>query len=216
MQSFRILQRFQLMKFLAAKKLTFTSSSPCLLHLRCARLTRSFDPIGTTNGICVALLVAVKQLIPEHEIGVNGVNMSANYLPVVYATVVFVFTALQFVRIGVFVFTAAAFQCSWTYLRFYQRKDNARGDLSDSFAYATLFPDPVRRFVLVMANMSFAIFRPLLTAGLTQPQESQAAPQPTSKAASIDAERRRQRALKALDERLNATANDEEQGEGQV
>lgn len=183
------------------------------ISLRC----HSFSPIGTTNGLCAALLVAVKQLIPEHEIGFNGMNITANYLPLVYITVVTILTLAGLAPVGELVFTLSAFHFSWLYLRFYQRKNGARGDQSETFGFATMFPEPLRTIVAIFAGFGFVMFRPLLTLGQgvqVEPEPVQEAP--TSKASSIDAERRRQRALKALDERMNSTAKVEDGGENNV
>lgn len=162
--------------------------------------------------------MAVKQLIPEHEIGVNGVNISVNYLPLVYVTAIMLLSVAGQVSAGELVLTLSAFQFSWLYLRYYQSKNGARGDLSEAFAYATMFPEPLRRVVAVVANIGFIIFRPVLMAGLSvQPESEPVQDVPISKASSVDAERRRQRALKALDERMNSTApSTEENGETQV
>ena len=41
----------------------------------------------------------------------------------------------------------------WVYLRFYQRqKDGSRGDMAESFSFASFFPEAVKPFVAVMAN----------------------------------------------------------------
>lgn len=160
----------------------------------------------------------MKQLIPEHEIGFNGVTMKANYLPVLYVLLVTIATIARFSTVGVLVFTICAFQNSWLYLRFLQTRNGVRGDLSETFAFATLFPDPIRRVVAIISNISFIVFRPLLMAGMsTAATESE--PEPivsASKGTSMDAERRRQRALKALDERLSASAKADDPAESPV
>lgn len=174
--------------------------------------TQSFSPVATTNGMCTALLVAVKQLIPEHEIGASAVKLSANYLPILYITLVTTLTVIGLTSLGDLFFTLAAFQFSWLYLRYFQRRNGERGDLSDSFSYASMFPEPLRTVVAIFANVGFVLFKPILMAGHVTQTESELIQQqaPVSKVASIDAERRRQRALKALDERMNATANSNE------
>lgn len=173
--------------------------------------------MGTTNGVCAALLVAVKQLIPEHEIGVNGMNMSANYLPLAYVAATTILALIGMVTVGDLTFTLAAFQAAWLYLRYFQRRNGQRGDLSDAFLYSSMFPEPLRTVVAIFANFGYILFKPVLMAGLSpQPEAEPVQQMPVSKANSIEAERRRQRALKALDERMNATANDGEDGDNQV
>lgn len=191
--------------------------------------------MGTTNGICIALLVAIKQLIPDHEIGSSTLNVTANYLPLIYMTLVVLLTSLSFFRIGVLVFTCAAFEFAWVYLRYFRFNptEAVYGDLSDTFAYSTMFPPPVRPAASIVANVAFVMFRPLLMAvqpsdNQQQQQQQQDQPQqngdvkstfkhlqPSSKASSMDTERRRQRALKLLDERIQsaATANNNNKSE---
>lgn len=178
-----------------------------------------FSPVATSNAMCVALLVAVKQLIPDHEIGLYSLKLPASVLPLCYLTLMFLLTLVRLISLAHFSFTLAAFQSSWVYLRYFQRRNGVRGDLSETFSYASLFPEPLRTIVAIFANFAFMLFKPLLAAGLTANNDAQQNPQqqaPVSKAASIDAERRRQRALRALDERLNATTTDEAKPENAV
>lgn len=167
--------------------------------------------------MCAALLVAVKQLIPEHEIGINGMNMSANYLPLTYVGVTAAFTVVGLISVGDLTFTLAAFQFAWLYLRYFQRRNGQHGDLSEAFTYSSMFPEPLRTVVAIFANFGFMLFKPVLLAGQSAEPESDPGQQmPVSKANSVDAERRRQRALQALDERMKSTANEEDDGENQV
>lgn len=168
-----------------------------------------FTPTGGAHAMVLGLLVAVKQLIPEHEIGVNGVAVKANYLPLAAVVLHFVAVCVRLTSIGVVLYVLSGFYSAWVYLRFYQSKDaGVRGDASNAFAFATLFPHPLRSFAEIAGNVAFAVFKPVLLAGESGNSAQQTpaeAPIPVSKAAPVDAERRRQRALKALDERLNAT-----------
>lgn len=161
--------------------------------------------------------MAVKQLIPEHEIGTGSFKLAANYLPLVYISVVTVFTLLRLISLGDLAFTLAAFQTSWLFLRYFQTRNGVRGDMSESFSYSSLFPEPLRTFVAIFSNLTFVMFKPILLAGQTsRPDIEPSQTAAVSKAASIEAERRRQRALKALDERMNATAQVEERDEPPV
>lgn len=179
----------------------------------------SFTAVGTTNGICVALLIAIKQLIPEHEIGSASIKVTANYLPLIYITVTIVMTFVSFFSSGVLVFTLSAFQSSWMYLRYFQfnSTDNVYGDLSDTFAYPTLFPQPIRKPVSIFANIVFTVLKPILLAaqgprnvngdgnGNVNGAADENDLQPSSNASTMDTERRTQRALKVLDERIQAS-----------
>lgn len=178
---------------------------------------RSFTPIGTTNGICAALLVAIKQLIPEHEIGASSVKISANFLPLVYLLIVVILTLVSFFSIGTMFFTFFAFQISWLYLRYFRFSSENYGDLSETFAYQTLFPSPIRPTVSIIANISYFVFKPILTiaqkSDQSQPQTETPENDSSPKTSTMETERRRQRALKVLDERLQAAVDENEQND---
>jgi hypothetical protein len=99
-------------------------------------------------------------------------------------------------------------QSAYIYLRFYQRREHGYGDFSDAFAFQTLFPAPVAPAASLLAALTFVVFKPFMfiprhdstTGGA---REGEKAPLPVSNADPVDAERRRQRALRLLDERLS-------------
>lgn len=177
----------------------------------------SFTPIGTTNGICAALLVAIKQLIPEHEIGVSSINVPANFLPLIYILIVLILTIASFFSIGTLFLTCFAFQLSWLYLRYFRFSSGSYGDVSDTFAYQTLFPNPLRPAVSILANLGYLVFKPVLNiahrSGQTQPRMETPDDNTSPKTSTMETERRRQRALKVLDERLQAASDENEQNQ---
>lgn len=208
-----------------------------------------FTGMATSNGLCMALLIAIKQLIPDHVIGSTSptVNISANYLPLLYLCLILVLTILSIFPVGVFIFSISSLQLSWVYLRYFQYhpSDASLGDSSESFAFSTFFPLLLRPVIDILANFSFMAFKPCLiflqssSAALLQssnhnPDSFQQQPpqhglqhhlhmsmpmqdaahshQLPTKTSAMDTERRRQRALKVLDERMqasttNSTAN---------
>jgi len=96
---------------------------------------------------------------------------------------------------------------SWVYLRFFQRHGNGTcGDSTDFFTFASFFPNVLQPPISVMSNF---IFRLLTRTGLFKNRvKTLAAEAPTSIQIHIsnqdksDADRRRQKALKLLNERL--------------
>lgn len=101
---------------------------------------------------------------------------------------------------------------SWVYLRFFQKREHGRGDLSETFAFQTFFPKPVASIVGVASAIIFVAFRPVLMSmqgssgkGVSSGAPSSERPLPQGSADPVDAERRRQRALRALDERISAS-----------
>ncbi|XP_030062041.1 transmembrane protein 115 [Microcaecilia unicolor] len=95
---------------------------------------------------------------------------------------------------------------SWVYLRFYQRHSRGRGDMSDHFAFATFFPEILQPVVGLVASLVHRVLVKVRICRKTVKRYDVGAP--SSITISLpgtdpqDAERRRQLALKALNERL--------------
>ncbi|XP_028680118.1 transmembrane protein 115 [Erpetoichthys calabaricus] len=95
---------------------------------------------------------------------------------------------------------------SWVYLRFYQKHSRGRGDMSDHFAFASFFPEILQPVVGFLASVIHSILVKIKVCRKTVKRYDVGAP--SSITISLpgtdpqDAERRRQLALKALNERL--------------
>ena len=195
--------------------------------------TRSLTPI--TGGITVqaAFLVAFKQLVPEHTVSIYKgiIKMRVKHFPAIFLAantisglVIGTDTALILSWLGLLT--------SWTYLRFYKRQPDlsgtsseghgARGDASETFAFATFFPDVVQPPISAICNR---IFDFLCTIKLCAPFSDEAVAMSNEHAAARgegalptfvkqprgfkgmskreEAERRRALAMRALDQRLN-------------
>lgn len=159
-------------------------------------------------GVVGGLTVAFKQLIPDqklnirwHEFRVHDCPMLA-VLAFVFLSVIRVFSYTQPIMISCGVIVG------WTYLRFYQpRGKGMRGDLSEGFAAATLLPKTLRPTASLFSEV---IFRILVKAGVCKnPVRTYDVGGPSAITISLpgtdpaDAERRRKKALRALNERLN-------------
>lgn len=94
----------------------------------------------------------------------------------------------------------------WVYLRFYQRHSRGRGDMSDHFAFASFFPEALQPAVGLIASLVHAALVKIKVCRKMVKRYDVGAP--SSITISLpgtdpqDAERRRQLALKALNERL--------------
>lgn len=94
----------------------------------------------------------------------------------------------------------------WVYLRFYQRHSRGRGDMSDHFAFASFFPEALQPAVGFLAGLVHAALVKIKVCRKMVKRYDVGAP--SSITISLpgtdpqDAERRRQLALKALNERL--------------
>ncbi|XP_051950372.1 transmembrane protein 115-like [Xyrauchen texanus] len=94
----------------------------------------------------------------------------------------------------------------WVYLRFYQRHSRGRGDMSDHFAFASFFPEALQPAIGFAAGLVHtALVKIKVCRKMVKRYDVGA---PSSITISLpdtdpqDAERRRQLALKALNERL--------------
>jgi hypothetical protein len=153
------------------------------------------------NGIIAAFSIAFKQLIPEQEVHFFFLTLRAKHIPGIIVLSAVAFFALGFASHSLpHVLFGVLF--SWTYLRFYQRKEDVVGDLSDSFAFYTFFPDPVQPLVNVITRILGA---PLRLIGCIPSPTTPSSPSPYTTSPTTlhhDAERRRALAQRAVDARI--------------
>jgi membrane associated rhomboid family serine protease len=196
---------------------------------------RAMTPI--TGGVAVqgAFLVAFKQLVPEHTVSVykGVIKMRVKHFPAVFLLL----NTLSGLVLGTDVALFLAWYgllTAWTYLRFYKRQPDIsgattdgkgmKGDASETFAFATFFPQVIQPPITAVSNQIYIIMCNLklctpfseeeITSGNEQAAARGEGGLPTFNRAGgargmtkrEEAERRRALALKALDERLNAAA----------
>jgi hypothetical protein len=209
--------------------------SPASKTQREANPTPSLTQICGGVSIQASFLVAFKQLVPEHTVTIfkGLVKMRVKHFPALFLLLNtisgFAFgtdTAAILAWLGIVV--------SWTYLRFYKRQPDLtgtsngtgiKGDASETFAFACLFPDVMQPPIAFAADQIYAllvavkILTPFsedeIASGNEQVLARGEAGLPTLLSARggargagkrEEAERRRAIALKALDRRLqNAT-----------
>jgi len=107
---------------------------------------------------------------------------------------------------------------SWIYLRFYQRHSNGtKGDPAENFCFASFFPNVLQPAISVLANSLFEFFIKIGLCRKPIKRFVDSTSGPSSIQISLpgsdnsDAERRRQKALKLLSERLvNSSTKDSE------
>lgn len=175
-----------------------------------------FTPIATATGFNIALLVALKQHIPDHEIGFGAARLRLSLAPFAYVCASGVLTLVGQLSLASFVLGLVTGNLAWAWVRFIRRSplSGERGDSSDGFAFATLFPPPLRPTMAVVGNVAFIVFAPIInlanesSANADGPKQELANSIVQDRGNPIDAERRRQRAQKALDERLASSASE--------
>ncbi|KAF9419532.1 hypothetical protein BGZ94_009395 [Podila epigama] len=177
---------------------------------------------GTTaygmTCIIAGFLVGFKQLVPEHLVTLWGIfSVRVKNLPCMFA-VYFILESL-FTRSQIHLLMAVyGLFIAWVYSRFFKMQDGIRGDRSETFSFASFFPEAVQPPVKSLSSIVFGIlvrlricsplgFGATFQHDLENPQMSGMI-LPVSQPASLraEAERRRALALKALDMRLHAAA----------
>lgn len=164
-------------------------------------------------GYLAGFSVSVKQTMPDHVIINSSFGKLRNgHVPLLMVVVAFVARIVGAVDPPFPIMFAWGFTISWVYLRFYQRHSNGtRGDTADSFAFASFFPKSFQPFIAVLGNTVFSMLVTIKICKKVQRKfETVASPVvvvslPGTEA--HDAERRRQLALKALNERLTKTVS---------
>lgn len=214
--------------------------------MRLSKLTvsrRSLTQICGGVAIQASFLVAFKQLVPEHTVTIfkGLIKMRVKHFPALFLLL----NTLSGIVIGTDTAAVLAWLgllTSWTYLRFYKQQPDLtgtsttglgiKGDASETFAFACLFPDVMQPPIAFVADQIHAllvairILRPFseddIASGNQQVLARGEAGLPTllsqrgggSRGAGKreEAERRRALALKALDQRLQAASVGRPQG----
>ncbi|KAF8062961.1 haloacid dehalogenase-like hydrolase domain-containing protein [Scenedesmus sp. PABB004] len=155
------------------------------------------------HGVLAGLLVAVKQIMPDHEVVLGGMlRLRARYFPSAYVLTVTAlallsraWAALPFLWFGTY--------AAWLYLRFFQAQPETslRGDPSEDFKFSSFFPDALAPPLDAAGGLLSRALRLRRDGGGPDAR----ALLPTSAllgGSSADANRRRERGAKALEERL--------------
>ncbi|NP_001121214.1 transmembrane protein 115 S homeolog [Xenopus laevis] len=150
-----------------------------------------------------AVLVAHKQIVGDGQIESKWWMQA---LPQLVLLAVIALHFIGLIPIQKFVGYSLGMLSGWVYLRFYQRHSRGRGDMSDHFSFASFFPGPVKPAAALLGNVTHAALVKLRLCPQAVKRYDVGAP--SSITISLpgtdpqDAERRRQLALKALNERL--------------
>jgi len=167
-----------------------------------------FVQFSGISGVIGGIAVAFKQITPDQKIDLKIHIIRIKDLPFltllisVFLSVIRVFTYTQ----PVMVFCGIC--VAWIYLRFYQSHGKGiRGDMSEHFDVASLFPPILRPFLRAISTGLFGLMvrfgwckNPVRTYDVGAPSAITIS-LPGSDPA--DAERRRKKALRALNERLS-------------
>lgn len=164
----------------------------------------------------VAVLVAIKQYLPDSILLTTPICRFKNtHLPAIavfFGSVAAIVGIVRWVAVLQMLF---GIQIAWMYLRFYQVHEDGepKGDPSDHFAWATLFPSKLQPCMNVFASTLFGILvrlrvcKPVVRHIDISQLDSINIILPTSQ--SKEAERKRQKAIRDLTERLSRSQRDD-------
>ncbi|KAH3868047.1 transmembrane protein 115-like [Dreissena polymorpha] len=163
-------------------------------------------------GYIAGFSVAVKQVMPDHVLVTSPFGKLRNtHIPLILVSVVITLRLLGALDGPYPIMFTWGVLISWIYLRFYQKHSNGnRGDMADNFSFASFFPSKFQPVVNILANTVFSFFVKVKIC--KKPQRRYDVSSPTTITITLpgtdpqDAERRKNLALKALNERLNKTA----------
>nr|CAB3267031.1 transmembrane protein 115-like [Phallusia mammillata] len=159
------------------------------------------------------ILVALKQSKGDQML-VGTLGIYIKHLPLLFILLILLLKLVGFVQSSSLVHVSFGTLVSWTYLRFYQSHSRGRGDSAEKFAFQTFFPSPLDGPVGILSNTIFNILLKVKICRKTSYRYDVGAPSKITITLSgvdaLDAERRRNKAIKALDERLQKAETNQE------
>ncbi|GAU93247.1 hypothetical protein RvY_05213 [Ramazzottius varieornatus] len=167
------------------------------------------------TGYVAAVCVAVKQIMPDHvlfRVPIAGtIKFRNRNLPLLLLTILGIVCATGLSHWVYFWMFLMGVHAGFVYLRYIQKHSNgSRGDSSEAFEFATFFPNVLQPPVSKVINLSHGILVKLRILKKPQRKFNFAESLPTGitvglpGSSHMDAERRKQIALKALNDRLNS------------
>lgn len=193
----------------------FTAITFITLYVFTQQLHFLFRPFNGFWCVCAGYLVAFKQTNPQRKFAGVGLSVDCRFGPILLLAIT---AGLWFG--GIFarhipIMVAHGIWVSWTYLRFYQTRDDVQGDPGEAFAFSDLFPAPMQPAVTAVGGHLFrvAVACRVVPSKPLQYDLSQSNIVKTALpgATLSDAERRRQKAMRDLQSRLEAANADKAQ-----
>lgn len=160
------------------------------------------------HGVIGALFVALKQSIPEYEVKLFVcISLKVKYLPVLL-----VFTAIVISEVimddDLVMFTLFGTYSGWMYLRYYQQNalTGTKGDPSEAMMFSSFFPAVCRPFLDKVGNLCHKVMCSSRGAATNPNDVETVMGTPLPGSDSSEAQRRRERGARALEERLTGTS----------
>ncbi|XP_022107252.1 transmembrane protein 115-like [Acanthaster planci] len=160
-------------------------------------------------GYVAGVSVVLKQMMGDQDlIGKGSLKLKIKDLPLLILSLSAILRVLGLIPGTSLSMCASGLFVSWIYLRFFQRQSGTKGDMSDTFRFATFFPEVMQPPVAIVSNTVYSFLVRIKICKKQIRKYDVGAPSPINinlpGSDPADAERRRQIALKALNERLSA------------
>eukprot|EP00889_Picochlorum_renovo_P004986 jgi/Picre1/32016/NNA_007364.t1 len=172
-----------------------------------------YTPLCGFQGAISGLIVALKQAIPESDVTLaTSIRFKMKYAPLIYIVGVSLVSLVSGMMLKYVPFVVFGWYAAWLYLRHFHRMPDSGlyGDPSDQFRFASFFPERMQPAVSVIASACYVMFK-VGSWGRPRPSASNNPMEETSwgSESAVDAARRRERGMKALEERLNLNSSDD-------
>uniref|UniRef100_A0A0D9VU75 Peptidase S54 rhomboid domain-containing protein n=1 Tax=Leersia perrieri TaxID=77586 RepID=A0A0D9VU75_9ORYZ len=159
-----------------------------------------YTPLSGFYGVLSGFLVGIKQILPDQEINLFLLNIKAKWIP---SLIAFILVSVSFfmkesmpynpiILFGIYM--------SWIYLRYFQKRLVAglKGDPSDEFSFSSFFPE----FLRPVLDPITSVFHTLVCGWSERSEANDQMDGLLPGSYSIEANRRRERGQKALEQRL--------------
>ncbi|CAD6244733.1 unnamed protein product, partial [Miscanthus lutarioriparius] len=107
-----------------------------------------YTPVSRFCGVLSGLLVGIKQILPDQELNLFVLKISAKWIPSIVAFIsvavsFFIKESMSYLPIILF-----GIYMSWIYLHYFQRRLEVglKGDPSDEFSFSSFFPGFLREW----------------------------------------------------------------------
>uniref|UniRef100_A0A6B2LAH8 Peptidase S54 rhomboid domain-containing protein n=1 Tax=Arcella intermedia TaxID=1963864 RepID=A0A6B2LAH8_9EUKA len=182
-----------------------TFFSRTLLYLLFSDKTFLFSPVSGFFAGSLALLVGLKQLWPDKELKLVTLSLRAKYLPFTFLVASILISYISFGHgNGSFELALFGIVSSWIYLRYFHYRDGVKGDDTPQFNFSTLFPEPVQPTIDNILTLCGSLCcRKKKLQSLTGVNSNEA--KYSILDSPEDVERRKNLALKILDDKLKQT-----------
>lgn len=174
-----------------------------------------YAPVCGFQGAISGLLVAMKQAVPESDVRIaQAINIKMTFVPVVYLLGVCCIAVLRGEILKYVPLTVFGWYCSWVYLRYFHPMPDSglRGDPSDQFRLLSFFPSIIQKNAALnaMCDRSDALLMQWFQdQGSGHRQQTQGMGLDIEANQDGNATRRRERGMKALEERIASTNREE-------